>query len=157
MSHEIRTPMNSIIGMAHLALKSVTHPKQRDYLQKIYHSGQHLLGIINDILDFPRSRPASWNWRCSTSGLTALLRNVGQPARRAGGARARGWSWCSRSARPGAAAARRSAAAGAGAAELRQQCHQVFRERQGSDTRAPVESATTMIWCASKCRTTASA
>eukprot|EP01133_Synstelium_polycarpum_P008450 gene8451-9939_t len=38
MSHEIRTPMNSIIGMAHLALKSVADVRQRDYLQKIYHS-----------------------------------------------------------------------------------------------------------------------
>jgi len=33
MSHEIRTPMNSIIGISHLALKSVAHPKQRDYLE----------------------------------------------------------------------------------------------------------------------------
>ena len=54
MSHEIRTPMNSIIGMAHLALKSVADVRQRDYLQKIYHSGQHLLGLINDILDFSK-------------------------------------------------------------------------------------------------------
>ena len=54
MSHEIRTPMNSIIGMTHLALKNAPDPKQRDYLQKIYHSGQHLLGIINHILDFSK-------------------------------------------------------------------------------------------------------
>jgi len=54
MSHEIRTPMNSIIGMAHLILKTEMSPKQRDYIAKIDHSSQHLLGIINDILDFSK-------------------------------------------------------------------------------------------------------
>jgi|GEM_PF-1386491 len=54
MSHEIRTPMNSVLGMAYLALKTNPTPRQRDYLQKIVHSGEHLLGIINDILDFSK-------------------------------------------------------------------------------------------------------
>lgn len=54
MSHEIRTPMNSIIGIAHLALKTDLTPRQRDYLTKMQASGQHLLRIINDILDFSK-------------------------------------------------------------------------------------------------------
>jgi len=54
MSHEIRTPMNSILGMAHLALNLETEPKNRDYLKKIQTSGEHLLGIIDDVLDFSR-------------------------------------------------------------------------------------------------------
>ncbi|MDP2694666.1 MAG: PAS domain S-box protein [Gallionella sp.] len=54
MSHEIRTPMNSILGMAHLALKLEADPKNRDYLNKIQTSGEHLLGIIDDVLDFSR-------------------------------------------------------------------------------------------------------
>ncbi len=54
MSHEIRTPMNSIIGMAHLALKTELSPKQRDYIAKIQQASQHLLGIINDILDLSK-------------------------------------------------------------------------------------------------------
>lgn len=54
MSHEIRTPMNSILGMAHLALKAETDPKNRSYLEKIQFSGEHLLGIIDDILDFSK-------------------------------------------------------------------------------------------------------
>jgi PAS domain S-box-containing protein len=76
MSHEIRTPMNSIIGMAHLALKSVTHPKQRDYLQKIYHSGQHLLGIINDILDFSKIEAGKMDLEVLDFTLDALLANI---------------------------------------------------------------------------------
>jgi len=76
MSHEIRTPMNSIIGMAHLALKSVTHPKQRDYLQKIYHSGQHLLGIINDILDFSKIEAGKMDLEVLDFTLDTLLANI---------------------------------------------------------------------------------
>ncbi|MBQ9708704.1 MAG: response regulator, partial [Firmicutes bacterium] len=55
MSHEIRTPMNAIIGLNKLALSdSDLSDKTRDYLEKIGGSAQHLLGLINDILDMSR-------------------------------------------------------------------------------------------------------
>jgi PAS domain S-box-containing protein len=54
MSHEIRTPMNAILGMSHLALKGRTDEATRGYLEKIQIAGQHLLGVINDILDISR-------------------------------------------------------------------------------------------------------
>ncbi|MBQ8095162.1 MAG: response regulator [Clostridia bacterium] len=55
MSHEIRTPMNAIIGLDTLALHDETlSPQTRDYLKKIGGSAQHLLGLINDILDMSR-------------------------------------------------------------------------------------------------------
>ena len=55
MSHEIRTPMNAIIGLDDIALNDPDLPdKTREYLEKIGASAQHLLGIINDILDMSR-------------------------------------------------------------------------------------------------------
>jgi PAS domain S-box-containing protein len=76
MSHEIRTPMNSIIGMTHLALRSADDPRQRDYLEKIYHSGQHLMGIINDILDFSKIEAGRLELELTDFTLAALMRNV---------------------------------------------------------------------------------
>ena len=55
MSHEIRTPMNAIIGLDNIALKEPDlPPKTRDQLEKIGASANHLLGLINDILDMSR-------------------------------------------------------------------------------------------------------
>ena len=55
MSHEIRTPMNAIIGLDNIALNDPnTPPQTREYLEKIGGSAEHLLGLINDILDMSR-------------------------------------------------------------------------------------------------------
>lgn len=52
MSHDIRTPMNAIVGMTNLALANLDdRDKVEDYLHKISLSSQHLLSLINDILD----------------------------------------------------------------------------------------------------------
>lgn len=52
MSHDIRTPMNAIVGMTNLAKANIHDPdKMKEYLQKISVSSQHLLSLINDVLD----------------------------------------------------------------------------------------------------------
>lgn len=57
MSHELRTPLNSIIGFSRVILKGIDGPineQQQQDLTAIYNSGQHLLGLINDILDLSK-------------------------------------------------------------------------------------------------------
>ncbi len=57
MSHELRTPMNSILGFAQLLDIDTDHPlsnSQSGYIEKILASGDHLLALINDVLDFSR-------------------------------------------------------------------------------------------------------
>ena len=58
MSHELRTPLNAILGfsevMASEVLGSLQNPTYRDYARDIHSSGQHLLGVINEILDLSR-------------------------------------------------------------------------------------------------------
>ncbi|MDD4075577.1 MAG: histidine kinase dimerization/phospho-acceptor domain-containing protein, partial [Eubacteriales bacterium] len=55
MSHDIRTPMNAIVNMTNFAIDSIDNPRlQREYLQTIRESSDHLLRLINDVLDMSR-------------------------------------------------------------------------------------------------------
>ena len=54
MSHDIRTPMNAIIGFTNIALKQEPNPEVKTCLDKISDSSEHLLTLINDVLDISR-------------------------------------------------------------------------------------------------------
>lgn len=76
MSHEIRSPMNAVLGMAHLALRSELTTQQRDYIEKIRISGEHLLGIINDVLDMSKIEAGKLQLDNVDFELAAVFANV---------------------------------------------------------------------------------
>ncbi|MDO4486799.1 MAG: response regulator [Bacillota bacterium] len=77
MSHDIRTPMNAIIGFATLAMTNVGNTeKVRDYLSKILSSSNHLLSLINDILDMSRIESGKINLEEAEANLSDMLHDI---------------------------------------------------------------------------------
>lgn len=79
MSHELRTPLNSIIGFSRVILKGIDGPvtelMQQD-LTAIYNSGQHLLGLINDILDLAKIEAGKMELAFDEVNITDLVHSV---------------------------------------------------------------------------------
>ena len=77
MSHEIRTPMNAIIGLNNIAVNDPTASEQvKGYLNKMGDSAQHLLGIINDILDMARIESGHMTINEEEFSLTSALDQI---------------------------------------------------------------------------------
>ncbi len=77
MSHEIRTPMNAIIGLDNIALNDPNTPEEtKDYLRKIGHSADHLLNIINDILDMSRIESGRMTLKNEEFSFSKLLETI---------------------------------------------------------------------------------
>lgn len=83
MSHDIRTPMNAIIGFTTIAVSHIDRKEQvRDCLQKVLASSNHLLSLINDILDMSRIESGKVQIKeqeCNISELMHNLVNIIQP------------------------------------------------------------------------------
>jgi PAS domain S-box-containing protein len=79
MSHELRTPLNAIAGYTDLLLTGVGGPvpeQHRDYLERIRGSQQHLLSIINDILNFSRIESGQLEYRIESVSLRGVINAV---------------------------------------------------------------------------------
>ena len=77
MSHDIRTPMNAIIGFTALATAHIDNTELvLDYLKKIHTSGQHLLSLINDVLDMSRIESGSVEIEYAAVHLPDILNDL---------------------------------------------------------------------------------
>lgn len=76
MSHEIRTPLNAIAGMAHLIRMEPLSPLQSERLGKLVLAGEHLLGIINDILDLSKIDANKMALETAPLQLHSIVSNV---------------------------------------------------------------------------------
>ena len=91
MSHELRTPLNAIIGFSEVLLQGIfgdVNEKQREYLADVLGSGQHLLSLINDILDLSKIEAGRMDLELTTfavrdaleSGLTIVRERAARNA-----------------------------------------------------------------------------
>jgi len=76
MSHEIRTPMNAIIGLTYLMRQGIHTAEQGDRLNKIEAAAQHLLSIINDILDLSKIEAGRVELETTEFSLGAILDHI---------------------------------------------------------------------------------
>lgn len=78
MSHELRTPLNAILGFSQVMEMDAKYPlahEQRDSLQEIYRAGQHLLKLINDVLDLARIEAGGMTLSLEAVGVDGVLRD----------------------------------------------------------------------------------
>ena len=76
MSHELRTPMNGVMGMVDMALRRANDPQQIDWLKKSKGAAQHLLAVINDILDISKIEADHLTLEAIHFKFSEVLRNL---------------------------------------------------------------------------------
>ncbi len=73
MSHELRTPLNGILGFADLLRQDLEHPEQKQYASVIYQSGEHLLQLVNEILDLAKIEAGEMTFNITDVNLNRLI------------------------------------------------------------------------------------
>lgn len=76
ISHEVCTPMTGIIGMADILLRDSPNPQQRDAIETIHRSGQDLLRLLNDVIDFSRIETGELGIQHNAFELAPAVRDV---------------------------------------------------------------------------------
>jgi signal transduction histidine kinase len=76
LSHEFRTPLNGVLGMARLLDGTRLSAEQRAYVAALRESGEHLLGLVNDLLDFAKLGEGKVELAPEPVEVEALLRSV---------------------------------------------------------------------------------
>ena len=76
MSHEIRIPMNAIVGYTNLALETVLSEEQSDYLNTIKNSSNHLLRVVNDILDLSKVESGKLELQMVPFDLAVVIKEI---------------------------------------------------------------------------------
>jgi len=76
MSHEIRTPLNGILGFVELLEETITDKKSKEYLEIIDNSSHHLMGVIDDVLDFSKIESGKLNIDCHDFNSRKEFQNI---------------------------------------------------------------------------------
>ena len=76
MSHEIRTPLNAVTGLSNILLMEDYLPEQTENLKALKYSGEHLLGLINDLLDFNKIKSGKLKIAEKDFSLKYFLENI---------------------------------------------------------------------------------
>jgi PAS domain S-box-containing protein len=79
ITHEVRTPLNGILGMTGLALETDLEPDQREYLELVKSSGEALLSLVTDVLDFSKYEAGKLQLDCVEFSVRTFLREVLRP------------------------------------------------------------------------------
>ena len=149
MNHELRTPLNAVLGYSELladGLYGKLPDKALQVLARIQANGKHLLGLINDVLDISKMEAGQLSLALDDYSVETVVQSVVSATGSL--AEAKGIEIKTSTSRRPSARTRRRAASNAGAAQPREQRHQVHGQRQRRDRSQNSERTSSRSWSA---------